>query len=84
MTIYSNELVLHNAGVIFYFTGNDASNSLKFGEKITGQPCSNVKKGVRIMALFKYLSNFCQTIERSIINCENNLILTWSANCHII
>ena len=32
----------------------------------------------------KYLSNFWRTIEIPLINCEVELILTWSANCVII
>ena len=31
----------------------------------------------------KYLSNFLKTLEISLINCEINRILTWSANCVI-
>ena len=31
----------------------------------------------------KYLSNFLRTLEMRLINCEINLILTWSANCII-
>ena len=27
------------------------------------------------------LSNFWRTLEMTLINCEVNLILTWSANC---
>ena len=32
----------------------------------------------------KYLSNFWRTLEISLINCEINLILTWSTNCVIV
>ena len=32
------------------------------------------------MVLLKYLSNFWRTFEMPLINCEANLILTWSAN----
>ena len=32
----------------------------------------------------KYLSNFWRTLEMTLINCEINLIFTWSANCVII
>ena len=35
------------------------------------------------MAPLKYLGNFWRTLEISLINCEINLILTWSANCVI-
>ena len=36
------------------------------------------------MVPLKYLSNFWKALEMSLINCEINLILTWSANCFII
>ena len=36
------------------------------------------------MVPLKYLSNFWRTLEITLINCEINLILTWSANCVIV
>ena len=36
------------------------------------------------MVSLKYLSNFWRTLEMPLINCEVNLILTWSADCVII
>ena len=36
------------------------------------------------MLPLKYLSNFWRTLEMFLINCELNLILTWSANCVIV
>ena len=36
------------------------------------------------MVPLKYLSNFWRTLEMSLINCEINLILTWSANCVVV
>ena len=33
------------------------------------------------MVPLKYLSNFWRTLEMSLINCEVELILTWSAGC---
>ena len=36
------------------------------------------------MVPLKYLSNFCRTLEMPLINCEIELILTWSGNCVII
>ena len=33
------------------------------------------------MGSLKYLSNFSRSVEMHLINCEANLILTWSANC---
>ena len=35
------------------------------------------------MVPLKYLSNFWRTLEIPLINCDINLILTWSANCVI-
>ena len=35
------------------------------------------------MVPLKYLSNFWRTLEMSLINCEINLILTWSSTCVI-
>ena len=35
------------------------------------------------MVPLKYLSKFWRTLELQLINCEINLILTWSANCVI-
>ena len=36
------------------------------------------------MVLLKYLSNFWGILEIPLINCEVNLILTWSPNCVIV
>ena len=36
------------------------------------------------MVSLMYLSNFWKTLEMSLINCEVELILNWSANCVII
>ena len=36
------------------------------------------------MVPLKYLSNFWRTLEKSLINWEVKLILTWSENCVII
>ena len=37
-----------------------------------------------LMVPLKHLSNFWRTLEIPLINCEVNLILTWSANCVIV
>ena len=36
------------------------------------------------MVPLKYLNNFWRILEMPLINCEINLILTWSANCVIV
>ena len=60
------------------------SNSSKFKIKITGKtPIDDNEKDVEIMVPLKYLSNFWRTLEMPLINCEVNLILTWSSTCVI-
>ena len=46
-------------------------------KKITGQTKANDKKDMKIVVPLKYL----WTLEIPLINCEINLIQTWSANC---
>ena len=45
------------------------------------QTGNNGTKNVEIMVPLKYLSNFWRTSEIPLINCEINLIITWSTNC---
>ena len=51
---------------------------------MTGQTEGNGTKYVEIMVQLKYLSNFWRTLEISLINCEVNLILSWSRYCVIV
>ena len=56
------------------------SESFKFKIKITGEtPTNDNTKVVEITLPLKYLSNFLITLEMPLINCEINLILTWSS-----
>ena len=65
--------------------GNNETDSFKFKTKITGQTDNNGRiDNLEIMVRLKYLSNFWRTLEMPLINCEVELILTWSANCVII
>ena len=60
------------------------SESFKSKIKITGKtPDDDNEKDVEIMVPLKYLSNFWRTLEVPLINCEVNLILTWSSTCVI-
>ena len=60
------------------------SESFKSKIKITGKtPAAGNTKDVEIIVPLKYLSNFWRTLEMSLINCEGNLILTWSRDCVI-
>ena len=60
------------------------SESFKSKVKITGKTPSNGNtKDVEIIVPLKYLSNFLRALEMLLINCEVNLILTWSKDCVI-
>ena len=62
----------------------EQSESFKSKIKITGKtPPNGNTKDVEIMVPLKYLSNFWRTLEMLLINCEVELILTWSKNCVI-
>ena len=83
---YCKEIpAVNNDGNIVDFNGANATDSFNFKTKITGQTDNNGRiDNVEIMVPLKYLSNFWRTLEMPLINCEVNLILTWSANCVII
>ena len=60
------------------------SKSFKSKVKITGNtPTDGNTTDVEIIAPWKYLSKFWRTLEMPLINCEVNLILTWSRDCVI-
>ena len=60
------------------------SESFKSKVKITGKtPNNGNTKDVEIIVPLKYLSNFWRTLEMLLINCEVNLLLTWSKDCVI-
>ena len=71
---------VNNTGDIGDFNGANATDSLNFKAKITGQTDDGEINNVEIMVLLKYLRKFWRTLEMPLINCEVNLILTWSAN----
>ena len=66
------------------FTGGKTTDSFNFKAKITGRTEDGETKDVEIMVPLKYLSNFWRTLEMPLINCEVNLILTWSSTCVLI
>ena len=52
--------------------------------KITAKTPADINtKDIEITILLKYLSSFWRTLEMPLINCEINLIFTWSKNCVI-
>ena len=69
---------------IIVFDVNNATDSFNFKVKITGRTGNDGTKSVEIMVPLKYLSNFWRTLEMPLINCEVNLILTWSSSCVLI
>ena len=64
---------------IIIFAENNLTDSFNFKAKIKGQTGNGGTKDVEIMVPLKYLSNFWRTLEMPLINCEVNLILTWSS-----
>ena len=83
---YCKEIpAVNDAGNIADFNGANATDSFNFETKITGQTDDDGEiENVEIMVPLKYLSNFWRTLEMPLINCEVELILTWSAGCVII
>ena len=87
---YCLDIPAVNSNATVDFTENQpthsSENNLLFTHKvkITGQTGNGGTKNVEIMVPLKYLSNFGRTLEMLLINCEINLILTWSANCIIV
>ena len=78
---YYDEPALTDAGALDNFP--DHSASFKYKQKITGSTRDDGTKNIEIMVPSKYVSNFWRPLEMPLINCEINLILTWSANCVI-
>ena len=72
-----------NNDEIAAFDANNLTDSFKFKAKITGETGHDGTKDVEIIVPLKYLSNFWRTLEMPLINCEVNLILTWSPTCVI-
>ena len=66
------------------FTGGNTTDSFNFKAKITGRTGDDGKKDVEIKVPLKHLSSFWRTLEIPLINCEVNLILTWSSTCVLI
>ena len=82
---YCKDIPARNAnGEIIIFEENNTTDSFKFKAKITGQTGNGGTKNVEIMVPLKYLINFWRTLEMPLINCEVNLILTWSSTCVLI
>ena len=82
---YCKDIPARNANdEIIVFDVNNVTDSFNFKVKFTGQTGNNGTKDVEKMVPLKYLSNFWRTSEMPLINCEVNLILTWSSTCVLI
>ena len=72
-----------NDEIIIFAEGN-TTDSFNFKVNFTCRTGNNGTKDVEIMVPLEYLSNFWRTLEMPLINCEINLILTWSSTCVLI
>ena len=87
---YSDNYAKTSGSLWQYFRDEPDDNNIEDSEsfkskiKITGKTPNNINvKDVEIIVPLKYLSNFWRTLEMPLINCEVNLILTWSPTCVI-
>ena len=74
----------NNNAILDFNEANNATDSSNFKVEMTGQTENDGTKSVEIMVPLNYLSNFWRILEMSLINCEINLISTWSPNCVIV
>ena len=70
--------------IIETFTSGNTTDSFNFKTKIAGRTRNDGTKEFEIIVPLKYLSNFWRTLEMPLINCEVNLILTWSSTCVLV
>ena len=82
--LYIDKPAVNNDGNIVDFNRANSTDSFNFKTKTTGQTDNNGRINNEIMVPLKYLSNFWRTLVMPLINCEVNLIFTWSADCVII
>ena len=75
---------VNNNNEVVAFTEPNLTNSFNFKAKIPGQTGDDETKNVEIVVPLKYLSNFWRALDMPLINCEVNLILTWSSTCVIV
>ena len=77
-------------GSLWNYYWNEPSNplsfnyeSFKYKTSITGKTLENndLLTNVKLVIPLKYLNNFWRSLNISLINCEIELILTWSKNC---
>ena len=81
---YCLDIPALNNNAIVDFADGGLSDSFNFKAKINGQTENVGTKDFEIMVPLKYLNHFWRTLEMSLINCEVNIILTWSSTCVIV
>ena len=81
---YSDGPFFDNSIIADFPANNNNSASFKFRTRIMGRTGNDGTKNVKIRVPLKYLSSSWRTLEMLLINCEINLILTWSNRCFII
>ena len=86
---YSDNYV-KTTGSLWQYFRDEPNDNLADSESFTSKikitrktPNNDNEKDVEIMVPLKYLSNFWRSLEMPLINCEVNLILTWSSTCVI-
>ena len=82
---YSNNYAKASGSLCQYYR-DEPNDNLADSESLKSKiktPDAGNKNDVEIMVPLKYLSNFRRTLEMPLINCEVNLILTWSSTCVI-
>ena len=67
--------LLKYKAIIIGYTYNIADGDHEYDEKKVG------KNEIEIVVPLKHLSNFWRTLDVTLINCEIDLILSWSKNC---
>ena len=67
--------LLKYKAIIIGYTYNIADGDDEYDEKKIG------KNEIEIVVPLKHLSNFWRTLDVTLINCEIDLILSWSKNC---
>ena len=82
---YRDEPVLGATDNVIHFPAdNNNSISFKFKQKITVKIGKDDTKDDEIMVLLRYVNNICKILEMPLINCEINLMTSWSANCFLV
>ena len=72
-----------NNNAFVYLTENNLTDSFNFKVK-TGQTGDEGTRSSEILVPLSYLSVFWRSLELLLMNCEVNVILTWSSNCVIV